>query len=290
MRPEFRRSFHFYQGGICMEQTYALITGASSGIGREIAEIFAEHHHNLILVARREDRLLSLKQKLEADYSVSVQVIPEDLSVVDAAKDLHEKTKSMKVDNLVNSAGFGDWGGFLDSSWQRQQDMVQVNITALMQLTYLYGNDMRRNGGGHILNLSSVASFSGGPYMSIYYASKGYVLSFSQAVAEELKGTGVTVTALCPGPTSTGFESAAQMKNSRMFTVLHPAEARDVAQRGYDAMQAGKVVAYHSAATKLMNIGSRLCPRKTARKFAMYINGRPADEKKVKTQPAESAE
>lgn len=257
---------------------YTLITGASGGIGYEIAKIFAQHGHDLILVARNEKNLLELKERLESKYHISAIIIAEDLSKKDSANRLHEETVSCGyvIDNLVNNAGFGDWGGFLDSDWQRQYEMVQLNITTLMQMTYLYGNDMKKQGGGHILNMSSVAAFCAGPYMSIYYATKGYVLSFSEAVSEELKGTGVTVTALCPGPTSTGFEKTAKMEKSKMFSFFRPASARAVAVCGYSAMQQGKTVAYHSVATKTMNVGSRLTPRSITRKFAKYINGRPA--------------
>ena len=261
-----------------MESGYALITGASGGIGREIAQVFAREGRDLILVARSEGKLRELAQQLQADFGVEARPVACDLSVPDAAADLHERTAGLVVDDLVNNAGFGDWGGFLDSDWERQEQMVQLNVTALMQMCRLYGRDMRDRGRGHILNLSSVAAFCAGPYMSIYYATKAFVLSFSQALSDELAGTGVTVTALCPGPTSTGFESAARMKDSKMFTALHPAKAREVAQCGYEAMQEGKPVAYHSATTKLMNIGSRLVSRKVARRFAADINGRPAGE------------
>ena len=259
------------------ESTWTLITGASGGIGRELAEIFAESGHNLILVARSEGKLAELRDRLTAEHGVEARVIAADLSLPDAAERLHERTQGLVVDNLVNNAGFGDWGGFLDSDWGRQEQMVQLNITALMQMCRLYGRDMRERGFGHILNLSSVAAFCAGPYMSVYYATKAYVLSFSQALSEELADTGVTATALCPGPTSTGFESAARMKDSKMFTALHPAKARDVAQRGYDAMQEGKAVAYHSTTTTLMNIGSRLFSRRAARRFAAGINGHPQE-------------
>ena len=256
---------------------YTLVTGATGGIGYEIAKVFARNKHNLILVARNQEKLEKIKIDFEKDYSISVVVISMDLSNIDAAKDLYEKTtaEGYIVDNLVNNAGFGDWAGFLDSDWKRQYEMVQLNITALMQMTYLYGNDMRKFGEGHILNLSSVAAFCAGPNMSIYYATKAYVLSFSEAVAEELRGTGVTVTALCPGPTATGFEKAAEMKNSKMFTFFKPASAEAVARYGYNKMMKGKVVAYYGMPTNIMNIGSRLSPRSITRKFAKAINGIP---------------
>lgn len=256
--------------------TYTLITGASGGIGYEFASVFAKNQHNLILVARNQDKLQQIKTEFESKYGISVIVFSIDLSKRDAADELHEKTKKAgyQINNLINNAGFGDWAVFLDSNWDKQYEMVQLNITALMQMTYLYGNDMRKNGIGHILNLSSVAAFSAGPYMSIYYATKGYVLSFSQSVSEELRGTGVKVTAYCPGPTSTGFEKAAEMKKSKMFTFMKPAIPKEVAEYGYKKMMQGKAVVYHGFFTKMANIGSRIVPRSIGAKFAGVINGR----------------
>lgn len=256
---------------------YTLITGASGGIGLELATICAKNKQNLILVARNESKLRAIKTELEQKYLTHVEVLTADLSKVDAAQELYDTTTAAgyTVSALVNNAGYGDHAAFLDSDWQRQYEMVQLNVTAMMQLTHLYGNDMRKSGHGRILNLSSVAAFSAGPYMSIYYATKGFVLSFSLAVAEELKGTGVTVTAICPGPTSTGFESAANMNGSKMFTFFKPQSAKAVAKCAYRAMMKGKPVAYHSPATKLFNVGSRLTTRKTAAGFAEKINTKP---------------
>ena len=209
-----------------------------------------------------------------------MQIISRDLSVKDSAGDLHTETvkKGFRVDYLVNKAGFGDHASFLASNWDRQNEMVQLNITALMQMTYLYGNDMKQNGFGRILNLASVAAFGPGPYMSNYYASKAYVLSFSQAVNMELKGTGVTVTALCPGPVATDFEKNAHMRNSRMFTKLGVVSAASVAACGFRAMNKGKPCVYHGTAVKLMNIGSRLSTRNLTARFAAWVNGKPKDE------------
>ncbi len=258
-------------------ETYTLITGASGGIGYELAKVFAEKKHNLVLVARNIDKLSSLKDSLEKQYKVKAEIIEKDLIPEKAAVELYEEVEKRKliIEILVNNAGFGDYAGFLDSDWEKQRNMVDLNITALMHMTYIFGNDMKKRGYGRILNLSSVAAFSAGPYMPIYYATKGFVLSFSEAVAEELKGTGVAVTALCPGPTLTGFESAAEMKNSKMFTAFGAARAKDVADCGYQALMKGKAVQYHGLPTRLMNIGSRLFPRQTARKFAKSINGVP---------------
>lgn len=256
---------------------YTLITGASSGIGLELASLCAKKKQNLILVARSGNKLQEIKTELERKYAVHVECFAIDLSKPNSAKELYDKTADAGYDVtiLINNAGFGDHEVFLDSDWQRQQAMVQLNITTLMQLTYLYGNDMRDEGTGRILNISSVAAFSAGPYMSIYYATKGFVLSFSLAVAAELKGSGVTVTAICPGPTKTGFESAADMKNSKMFTQFFPQTAKSVAKCAYRAMMKGKPLVYHSKATKLMNVGSRLTSRKFAAGFAERINQKP---------------
>ena len=193
---------------------YTLVTGASGGIGMALAKEFAKHGHDLIIVARTAEKLELLKTELEKEYGIHVEAVAADLSKEAERESLFRYTqqKGMEVENLVNNAGFGDSNAFLEAAWVRQKNMVELNILALMHLTHLYGNEMKKKGKGRILNLSSVAAFSAGPYMSIYYASKGFVLSLSEAMFEELKGSGITVTALCPGPTATGFEKNAGMK------------------------------------------------------------------------------
>lgn len=251
----------------------ALITGASGGLGLEFAKILAEKKYDLILVARNEGKLYALKNELETKYGIFVYVCASDLSVVDAPLDVFNYTleHDLAIDILINNAGFGDAGGFADSDWRKQYEMIQVNIMALMQLTYLFLSGMIERREGRILNLSSVAAFCAGPDMSIYYASKAFVRSFSEAVAEEVKGTGVTVSALCPGPTATGFEKAASMKNgSKMFHKA--ASAAEVAASGIRAMEKGKVLIYQGAFTKLMSIGTRIAPRSLTRKLARNMN------------------
>lgn len=257
-----------------MEKSYALITGASGGIGRAIAFEFASAGHNVILVARSRDSLEKLGRELAEQYGIDAMTIAMDLSAENAARDLDRRTEDRRVDNLVNNAGFGDHGVFLDSDPAKQNRMIRLNVTALTELTYYFGRRMRAGGSGRILNIASAAAFCAGPYMSCYYATKAYVLSFSQAVAEELRGTGVTVTALCPGPVSTGFEKAAGMQ--KPFALLRPKTAETAARRGYKAMQKGKAVACLGASVKLLDIGCRLAPRKTARKISKRINGIPA--------------
>ncbi len=260
-----------------MRRQTVLITGASSGIGKELAKVFAQNRFNLVLVARSEAKLSAVKNKLEEKYGTCVTVIPQDMTEENAADKIAQQLTKMNIqaDVLVNDAGYGDHAGFLDSDWEKQKHMVELNILAVMRMTYVFGNQMRERGQGRILNLSSVAAFFAGPYMSVYYASKAFVLSFSEAVNEELKGTGVTVTALCPGPTSTGFEAAADMKNSKMFTFVIPQTAKEVAKAGYKACMTGKPILYHSAVTQLSNVGARLAPRYLSRNITKLINGVP---------------
>ena len=256
-----------------------LITGASSGIGFELAKIFAQNNFDLILVAMNPDKLDKAKQELAQRYQVAINAISLDLSVANAAVTLAAQIKELgkTVDILVNNAGYGDHAGFLDSSWPRQKNIVDLNIIALMQLTHIFGQEMRTRGFGRILNIASIAALQAGPYMSIYYASKAFVLSFSQAVAAELEGTGVTVTALCPGPTATNFEAASHMKNSRMFKIFKPTSAEKMAGAGYKAVMKGRRVKFYGASGALVNLMSRLLPRKTTAKMAKFVNGIPAN-------------
>ncbi len=251
---------------------YTLITGASGGIGCELAYIFAQNKSDLILVARTLSKLEEIKKDIEEKYEVEVKVIKADLCERNAAHAVYDITKGLEVENLVNNAGFGDCCAFLQSDLKRQLDMIQLNVSALMEFTHLYGNDMQKRGKGRILNIASVASVCAGPYMSVYYASKSCVLSFTQAVAEELKNSGVSVSALCPGPVDTGFEKAANLENSKMFTYFKPASAKSVAMHGYKAMMKGRVVIFHGLNVKLINLGSKLAPRLVARKITRAVN------------------
>ena len=256
-----------------MKQT-VLITGASDGIGLECAKVFAAHRFDLVLTARRTKRLIHLKNWLERKYDITVIVIPMDLTKDEAAEELWKKTRGLgiRINILVNNAGFGDYGSYLGADWKKQKDMITVNINSLMQLTYLFGNDMCKHGYARILNLSSAAAFAAGPMMAVYYASKGFILSFSQAVAEELKGSGVTVTAFCPGPIRTGFETAAGMKSPKMYWLLPVASPRKAAEAGCRACMQGKTVKYYSLTTQVLNIASRISPRWSTRKTARQIN------------------
>src|SRR6266403_1281484 len=211
-----------------------LVTGASSGIGRALAKCFAAEGCRLILVARKRSALASLADELRKPHGTHSEILTADLAQPDAGARIfrHTETNGTKVDVLVNNAGFGAQGRFGELPVEGQLEMLQVNISALTHLTGLFlpGMIARRRGG--VLNVASTAAFQPGPGMAVYYATKAYVLSFSEAVAEELRHSGVTVTALCPGPTRTDFAATADVGNSRLFAAFGIADAADVAEFG----------------------------------------------------------
>lgn len=219
----------------------ALITGASSGIGKELAIIHAERGGNLVLVARSKDKLNELKVELEKKHEVLVRIIQKDLSVTGAAKELFNEVQSLgvQVDYLMNNAGFGLVGKFHELPWERQMQMINLNMIALTELTYLFLQEMVARNNGKILNTSSTAGLIPGPLQSVYFASKAYVSSFSNAIAEELYDKNITVTALLPGATETGFAKTSGVDKTAMYN--NPASARSVAVDGYNAMIKGKL-------------------------------------------------
>lgn len=262
---------------------YALITGASSGIGRELAALFAADGHDLVITARGIQRLDAVKDTLEGRYHVHVVPFAIDLSEPDAPQRLHDFTEShgIAIECLVNNAGFADWNGYLDADWERQREMMRLNMEALAELTYRYGRDMRHAGHGRILNISSVASMMAGPYMATYFATKAFVRSLSEAVAYELRGTGVTVTCVCPGPTTTGFDKAAGMSGRNFFTMTRPATAHRLAVFAYRRMMRGSALAYHGPLTKAGAFAERALPRALTRAAAAFMNGGDPARRKV---------
>lgn len=240
-----------------------LITGASNGIGLELAYINAEKGNNLVLVARNWKKLQEIKADIELKYESSVSIISKDLSVKDAALEIYNEVKllQVKVDYLINNAGFGDFGFFAETHWEKEQEMINLNITALTQMTKLFLKDMISRRHGKILNLASTASFQPGPKMAVYFATKAYVLSFSEAIANEVEEYGVTVTALCPGPTTSGFQLAAAMDDAKLFKDKKLPTAKEVAQYGYDAMIKGKTVAIHGFMNTVLATSVRFLPR-----------------------------
>ena len=219
----------------------ALITGASSGIGKELATIHAERGGNLILVARSKDKLNELKVELEKKHKVLVSIILKDLSAAGAAKELFNEVQSLsiQVDYLMNNAGFGLVGKFHELPWERQMQMINLNMIALIELTYLFLQEMVPRNNGKILNTSSTAGLIPGPLQAVYFASKAYVSSFSNAIAEELYDKNITVTALLPGATETGFAKTSGVDKTAIYS--NPASARSVAEDGYNAMIKGKL-------------------------------------------------
>lgn len=254
----------------------ALITGASGGIGKELARIHAQKGDNLILIARNQSALEQLKQELEQETGVQILLMPMDLAKAGAAEAVYNETtkKGLEVDYLINNAGFGDFGFFHELAWPKTEQMIALNITALTQLTRLYLPDMVKRGRGKILNLASAASFQPGPLMAVYYASKAYVLHFSEAIANETAGSGVTVTALCPGPTESGFQGAAAMEDSALVKGRKLPGSREVALFGYRAMMKGRVVAIHGFQNALFARLVGLVPRALVTRVTRKIQER----------------
>lgn len=235
---------------------YTLITGASSGIGYEIAKIYAERGENLILVARRKQIL----QQFQQSYP-NVEIIDMDLSQVENAKKMFEITQQNGwfVSRLINNAGFGVFGEFVDTDLEREISMVNLNIQALMILTKLYLQPMKQHNQGEILNVSSIASFMPGPQMSVYYATKAFVTSFSKALSYELKDTHIKVSILAPATTATEFEKSANLQNSKLFEYLQVQSAQQVAKSAVDFL-AKKLVIFPNFASKLLTFASRFAP------------------------------
>ena len=251
----------------------ALITGASSGIGYELARLFAADGNNLVLVARSKEKLEQIKEEREKEFGVTANVIVCDLSKEGAASEVFSATseQNIQIDYLVNNAGFGDFGKFHESNLEKQSDMISVNITALTELSRLYLPHMVEQGFGNILNVASIAAFQAGPLMSVYYATKAFVVSLTEALSVELKGTGVKVTALCPGPTKTGFEDSAKLENSGLFKNLKAVTARDVALYGYKKMKKGKLIAIHGFMNRVIVCASKFAPRALVRNVVYNI-------------------
>jgi hypothetical protein len=243
----------------------ALITGASSGIGEELARLLARQGCRLVLTARRQDRLEVLAGELEKAGAEGVLVLAADLAVAGAAARLVEELdrRGLSIDVLVNNAGFGRSGPFLDADLATEQEMVQLNVVALMDLCKLLGRRMAARGAGHILNVASTAAFQPGPLMAVYYASKAFVLSFSEALAVELRDTGVVVSTLCPGPTRTEFAARADVGGTRLVNRLaRMASALDVARAALVGLGRGSRLIIPGIMNKLGVLSVRLMPRR----------------------------
>jgi hypothetical protein len=242
----------------------ALITGASGGIGYEFARIFAREGYNLVLVARTESKLAQIKGDLEKKHGISVKVLAKDLAEPSAPQEIFSELQgeSISVDALINNAGFTVYGPFAETSLQKELELLQVNMVALTHLTKLFLPGMIEKGWGKVLNVASTAAFQPGPLMACYYASKAYVLFFSEALAVELEGTGITVTALCPGPTETGFQKRGNMEDSKLVAGRKIMDARTVAKAGYRALMKGQPVVIPGLSNLVIAEAVRFMPRR----------------------------
>ncbi|RLD55372.1 MAG: short-chain dehydrogenase [Bacteroidetes bacterium] len=250
----------------------ALITGASGGIGFQFAKLLAQDAYNVVLIARTENRLLEIKKEFEQKHNVHVLVFSKDLTKPNAVKEIYNELKrqNIKIDVLINNAGFGNFGKFYDTDWEKEAKMLQLNIFALTHLTKLFLKDMVDRGEGKILNVSSTSAFQPGPLMSIYYASKAYVQSFSEAIAKEVKGTGVTVTTLCPGPVKTGFQKRVSDIEPRLIN-LNLADPESVARYGYRALQRGDRVAIPGLFNQFLVHTVNFIPRNAVTDIIYYL-------------------
>ena len=254
----------------------ALITGGSVGIGLELARCLARDHHELVIVARREAGLASAAAELRRAGASGVTTVPADLARPEEVERLLATLHASGFDIgiLVNNAGFGTAGAFARTPLEDELAMIQTNVSALTHLTKRLLPGMLRRRSGRILNVASTAAFQPGPFMAVYYATKAYVLSFSQALAEELRDTGVTVTALCPGPTSTSFAARAGMEETRLFAGNVTMSAGAVAKAGYAGMLRGERIVVPGAGNKLVAQASRLAPRGLVTRISRRLNER----------------
>jgi hypothetical protein len=241
----------------------ALITGASSGIGYELAKVFARNRHNLVLVARSADKLSQIAEELQTTFAISVKIMTEDLSVPNAPEKIFRELQqnAIAIDILVNNAGFATYGFFAETDLSSELQMMQLNMVALTHLTKLFLKDAIARHDGKILNVASTAAFQPGPLMAVYYATKAYVLSFSEALANELRATGVTVTVLCPGPTTSGFQATARMEQSKLVSGQRMMDAKTVAEVGYRGLMSGQTVVIPGLKNQLLAFSVRLFPR-----------------------------
>ena len=249
-------------------QKTVLITGASSGIGKETAYAYAEKKYNLILVARRKEKLETIKKEIEEKYKTSVTIFDIDLSKTDSAELLYKKTteNSLKVDILINNAGFGINGQFKDIDMDREEGMLILNMVTLTKLTKLYLKNMLLQEAGHIINIASTAAFQGIPGFATYAATKAYVLHFSEALSVELENTNVKITTICPGATQSEFADTANVGNKNLFSKAPT--SRNLAEFTYLSMKKGEVTAIHGLKNKIMVFTSKFSPRQLVTKIA----------------------
>lgn len=251
----------------------ALITGASGGIGYEMAKLFARDHYNLVLVARSADRLNKLADELQRQDGVGVKTVALDLSEAPAPQFLFDQLQreGIVVDVLVNNAGYGSFGEFASMPLQDALGQINLNVAALTALTRLFVSGMVERHSGRIMNVASTAGFQPGPLMAVYYATKAYVISFSEALANELEASGVSVTCFCPGATDTGFAARAGNDKTRLFQKFGPMDAKTVAADGYRGLMKGKTLVISGTKNWLVAESVRFAPRKMVTAVSRWI-------------------
>jgi short-subunit dehydrogenase len=257
---------------IAMVKT-ALITGASEGIGYELVKLFAKDGYNCVLVARSKEKMDQLAGEVEKLYGVKTKVITKDLSQPEAAQEIFDELKiaAVPVDVLVNNAGLGLYGNFAESNIDKNMHLIQVNLVSLTKLTWLFVPGMIARKSGKIMTVGSIASFAPSPRYCLYNASKAYVLSFSEALGEELNRTGVTVTCLCPGATKTQFHSLTDTANIRLHRFTRMMNAKTVAELGYQGLMRGKRLVIPGYDNNITVLFSKFAPRAVVLKFAGFL-------------------
>lgn len=259
-----------------MKRKTALITGASKGIGKELVKIHASKDDDLVLVARSRNQLILLKEELETQYkTIRIEVIVKDLTVSGSAEEIYEelKTKNIQIDYLINNAGFGEYGFFVDANWDRFEKMIDLNIKTLTHICHLFLPDMIRRKQGKIMNISSTAAFQPGPMMAVYFASKSYVLHLSEALNNETKEWGVSVTAFCPGPTDTYFMKDSKLEKSNLVKNKKLPSSHAVALSGYNAMMRNQPVKVYGFLNKVIASSVRFLPRKWVVSLSRKMQG-----------------
>lgn len=245
------------------KRSNVLITGASQGIGLEIARVFAKNGYDLVLVARDKQKLSEVAKEFSRNYKIQVVTVSKDLSEQKSYFELYNlmKKQGLQIEILVNNAGFGNFGNFSETDLTKEESMIDVNIKALTSLTKIFLQDMLKRKSGKILNVASTAAFQPGPLMAVYFATKAYVLSLSEALSEELKGTGVTVSALCPGPTNSKFQERAGMQNANLFTKRKVMSSEEVAEIAFQGLMKNKRVIIPGSRNKILAFFGRILPR-----------------------------
>lgn len=256
-----------------MSRERALITGASSGIGLELAKIFAKNNKDLVIIARSEDKLKELANELREEHGVDVKVIVKDLSHLEAPKEILDQliNENIKIDYLVNNAGFGAVGPFYELDYERQVNMINLNVTSLVALTRLFLPGLIEKNAGGVLNVGSLAGFQAGPNAAIYYATKAFVLSFTEALSTELKNTNVKISCLAPGPVETGFGEVSGMDDALLFKTI-VMNVNDVVDLAYKEFMNGKTVIIPGLMNKFLPQLVRIFPRKIVREITGKLN------------------